>query len=202
MHFSFDDGYSALVAWLKTLLPIVALGLLSTIFLFSGRVDVTQSLPYTEHNIAEIVREQRITRPYFTGIASNGTEIALSAAYASPQIENAHILEITDLSVVLRSTSDRMVQVTAGRGALDSATQTAQISTNVHIAALPDFWVRTEALDMNLNQGVISAEGGFQGVTALGAITAGEMHLQMTADDQQIVFLNDVRLVYSPKLID
>lgn len=202
MHFSFDDGYSALVAWLKTLLPIVALGLLSTIFLFSGRVDVTQSLPYTEHNIAEIVREQRITRPYFTGIASNGTEIALSAAYASPQLENAHILEITDLSVVLRSTSDRMVQVTAGRGALDSATQTAQISTNVHIAALPDFWVTTQALDMNLNQGVVSAKGGFQGVTPLGAITAGEMHLQMTADDQQIVFLNDVRLVYSPKLID
>ena len=202
MHFSFDDGYSALVAWLKTLLPIVALGLLSTIFLFSGKVDVTQSLPYTEHNIAEIVREQRITRPYFTGIASNGTEIALSAAYASPQLENAHILEITDLSVVLRSTSDRMVQVTAGRGALDSATQTAQISTNVHIAALPDFWVTTQALDMNLNQGVVSAKGGFQGVTSLGAITAGEMHLQMTADDQQIVFLNDVRLVYSPKLID
>ena len=202
MHFSFDDGYSALVAWLKTLLPIVALGLLSTIFLFSGKVDVTQSLPYTEHNIAEIVREQRITRPYFTGIASNGTEIALSAAYASPQIENAHILEITDLSVVLRSTSDRMVQVTAGRGALDSATQTAQISTNVHIAALPDFWVTTQALDMNLNQGVVSAKGGFQGVTSLGAVTAGEMHLQMTADDQQIVFLNDVRLVYSPKLID
>ena len=202
MHFSFDDGYSALVAWLKTLLPIVALGLLSTIFLFSGKVDVTQSLPYTEHNIAEIVREQRITRPYFTGIASNGTEIALSAAYASPQIENAHILEITDLSVVLRSTSDRMVQVTAGRGALDSATQTAQISTNVHIAALPDFWVTTQALDMNLNQGVVSAKGGFQGVTSLGAITAGEMHLQMTADDQQIVFLNDVRLVYSPKLIE
>ena len=202
MHFSFDDGYSALVAWLKTLLPIVALGLLSTIFLFSGRVDVTQSLPYTEHNIAEIVREQRITRPYFTGIASNGTEIALSAAYASPQIENAHILEITDLSVVLRSTSDRMVQVTAGRGALNSAMQTAQIYTNVHIAALPDFWVTTQALDMNLNQGVVSAKGGFQGVTSLGAITAGEMHLQMTADDQQIVFLNDVRLVYSPKLID
>ena len=202
MHFTFDDGYSALVAWLKTLLPIVALGLLSTIFLFSGKVDVTQSLPYAEHNIAEIIREQRITRPYFTGIASNGTEIALSAAYASPQVENAHILEITDLSVVLRSTSDRMVQVTAGQGALDSTRQTAQISTDVHIAALPDFWVTTEALDMNFNQGFISAKGGFQGVTALGAITAGEMHLQMTADDQQIVFLNDVRLVYSPKLID
>jgi hypothetical protein len=55
---------------------------------------------------------------------------------------------------------------------------------------------------MNLKQGVASAIGGFQGVTALGEITAGEMHLQLTADDQQIVFINDVRLVYSPKLID
>jgi hypothetical protein len=71
MHFSFDDGYSALVAWLKTLLPIAALGLLSTIFLFSGKVDVTQSLPYAEHNVAEIIREQRITQPYFTHIAIN-----------------------------------------------------------------------------------------------------------------------------------
>ena len=103
---------------------------------------------------------------------------------------------------MLRSPSDRTVQVTAGQGALDSATQTAKISKNVHIAALPNFWLTMEALDMNLNQGVASAKGGFQGVTALGAITAGEMHLQMTADDQQIVFINDVRLVYSPKLID
>jgi hypothetical protein len=55
---------------------------------------------------------------------------------------------------------------------------------------------------MNLKQGLASAKGGFQGVTAFGAITAGEMHLQMTADDQQIIFINDVRLVYSPKLID
>jgi len=117
-------------------------------------------------------------------------------------VENAQILEITDLSFVLRSTHDRSVQVTAGQGALDSTTQTAQISKNVHIAALPDFWLTTEALDMNLKQGLASAKGGFQGVTAFGAITAGEMHLQMTADDQQIVFINDVRLVYSPKLIE
>ena len=179
MHFSFDDGYSALVAWLKTLLPIAALGLLSTIFLFSGKVDVTQSLPYAEHNVAEIIREQRITQPYFTHIASNGTEITLSAAYASPQFENADILEIIDLFVVLRSTSDRTVQVTAGQGALDSATQTAQISKNVHIAALPDFWVTTEALDMNLKQGVASAIGGFQAHTSFNITRLGRLNITL-----------------------
>ena len=86
MKLSLNDGYSAFVTWVKTLLPIAALGLLSTIFLFSGKVDVTQSLPYAEHNVAEIIREQRITQPYFTGISNNGTKIAISAAYASPDV--------------------------------------------------------------------------------------------------------------------
>ena len=56
MRLGFDDGYSAFVAWVKTLLPIAALGMLSTIFLFSGKIDVTKSLPYAELNVAEIVR--------------------------------------------------------------------------------------------------------------------------------------------------
>ena len=66
MRYLFDDSYSFFVTWAKTLLPIFALGMLSTIFLFSGKVDVTKSLPYAELNVAEIIREQRITKPYFT----------------------------------------------------------------------------------------------------------------------------------------
>tara|TARA_B110000091_G_scaffold83889_1_gene92295 strand:- start:118 stop:723 length:606 start_codon:yes stop_codon:yes gene_type:complete len=199
MNFSFDDSYSAFVAWVKTLLPIAALGLLSTIFLFSGKVDVTQSLPYAEHNVAEIISEQRITKPYFTGISSNGTEIALSAAYASPDAENADKLNITELSIVLQSDQTRTTQITAGLGTLDSTTQIAVVSQNVHIAAMPDFWVSTDTLTVDLKQGVAVAEGGFQGVTALGTINAENMVVQMTANDQQIVFTNDVRLIYNPK---
>jgi len=52
---------------------------------------------------------------------------------------------------------------------------------------------------VDLKQGVAIAEGGFQGVTALGAINSEKMVLQMTADDQQIVFTNGVRLIYNPK---
>ena len=199
MNFSFDDSYSAFVAWVKTLLPIAALGLLSTIFLFSGKVDVTQSLPYAEHNVAEIISEQRITKPYFTGISSNGTEIALSAAYASPDAENADKLNITELSIVLQSDQTRTTQITAGLGTLDSTTQIAVVSQNVYIAAMPDFWVSTDTLTVDLKQGVAVAEGGFQGVTALGTINAENMVVQMTANDQQIVFTNDVRLIYNPK---
>jgi len=199
MRFSFGDSYSAFVVWVKTLLPIVALGMLSTIFLFSGKVDVTQSLPYAKLNIAEIVREQRITKPYFSGVSDNGTEITLSAAYASSDKQDSDILNITDLSIILTSENAKTVRITAGLGVLDAAKQKAIVSRNVYLTAMPGFWLKTNGLTVDLKQGVATADTVFQSITALGTIDAGNMLVKMIADDQQIVFTNGVRLIYYPK---
>ena len=199
MRFSFGDSYSAFVVWVKTLLPIIALGMLSTIFLFSGKVDVTQSLPYAKFNIAEIIREQRITKPYFSGVSSNGTEIILSAAYASSDINNVDILNITDLSIILTSQNAKTIRITAGRGALNSALQKAVISEDVHLTAILGFWLKTNNLTVDLKQGVATAHNVFQGITGLGTIDAGKVVVQMIAKDQQIIFTNGVRLIHYPK---
>jgi lipopolysaccharide export system protein LptC len=199
MRFSFGDSYSAFVVWVKTLLPIVALGMLSTIFLFSGKVDVTQSLPYAKLNIAEIVREQRITKPYFSGVSDNGTEITLSAAYASSDKQDSDILNITDLSIILTSENAKTVRITAGLGVLDAAKQKAIVSRNVYLTAMPGFWLKTNGLTVDLKQGVATADTVFQSITALGTIDAGNMLVKMITNDQQIVFTNGVRLIYYPK---
>ena len=199
MRFSFGDSYSAFVVWVKTLLPILALGLLSTIFLFSGKVDVTQSLPYAKLNIAEIVREQRITKPYFSGVSYNDTEITLSAAYASSDTQNADILNITDLSIILTSEHAKTVRITAGLGTLDATKQKVTVSKDVYLTAMPDFWLKTNSLTVDLQQGVATADTMFQSVTALGTINAGNMIVKTITNDQQIIFTNGVRLIYYPK---
>ena len=199
MHFSFGDSYSAFVVWVKTLLPIVALGMLSTIFLFSGKVDVTQSLPYAKFNIAEIIREQRITKPYFSGVFNNNTEIILSAAYASSDIKNVDILNITELSIVLKSPTAKTIRITAGLGTLNSASQKAVISNDVHLTAIPGFWLKTNNLTVDLKQGVATANNVFQSRTGFGTINAGKLVVQMIANEQQIIFTNGVRLIYYPK---
>ena len=199
MRFSFGDSYSAFVVWVKTLLPILALGMLSTIFLFSGKVDVTKSLPYAKFNIAEIIREQRITKPYFSGVSNNGTEIVLSAAYASSDIQNVDILNITELSIVLTSPNAKTIKITAGLGTLNSASQKAVISEDVYLSAIPGFWLKTNNLEVDLKQGVASTNNMFQGITGLGTINAGKLVIKMIADDQQIIFTNGVRLIYYPK---
>jgi lipopolysaccharide export system protein LptC len=199
MRFSFGDSYSAFVVWVKTLLPILALGMLSTIFLFSGKVDVTQSLPYAKLNIAEIVREQRITKPYFSGVSYNDTEITLSAAYASSDTQNADILNITDLSIILTSEHAKTVRITAGLGTLDATKQKVTVSKDVYLTAMPDFWLKTNSLTVDLKQGVATADTMFQSVTALGTINAGNMIVKTITNDQQIIFTNGVRLIYYPK---
>ncbi|MDT2076559.1 MAG: hypothetical protein RMX26_11290, partial [Planktomarina sp.] len=93
----------------------------------------------------------------------------------------------------------RTTQITAGVGTLDSSTQIAVISQDVQIATKPDFWLKTDVLIVDLKRGIATADNEFHGVTALGAIKAGKMVVQMTTDDGQIVFTNGVHLIYYPK---
>jgi lipopolysaccharide export system protein LptC len=198
MRLGFDDNYSAFVAWLKTLLPIAALGMLSTIFLFSGKIDVTKSLPYAELNVAEIVREQRITKPYFTTISENGTEVALSAAYASVDPNITDIYNVSEPSIVLKSTTGQRSQITAGFGKMNSKSQQAIVSQGVQVTGSPGFWIKTNKLDVNFERATFNSNGLFEGVTPIGTIKAGKMFMQMAADDRQIVFTNGVELIYQP----
>jgi lipopolysaccharide export system protein LptC len=195
----FDDSYSFFIAWVKTLLPIVALGMLSTIFLFSGKVDVTQSLPYAELNVEDIIREQRITKPYFTGISEGGIEFALSAAYATPNASQPSILNVSELRVEFKTPQGNTAEITAGLGEMNTETKNAKISRGVNLASKLNFWITTETLDIDFNDSYASTNGPFKGVFSLGSIESGNMVLKMIAGDQQIIFTNGVRMLYNPK---
>jgi lipopolysaccharide export system protein LptC len=195
----FDDSYSFFIAWVKTLLPIVALGMLSTIFLFSGKVDVTQSLPYAELNVEDIIREQRITKPYFTGISEGGIEFALSAAYATPNASQPSILNVSKLRVEFKTPQGNTAEITAGLGEMNTETKNAKISRGVNLASKLNFWITTETLDIDFNDSYASTNGPFKGVFSLGSIESGNMVLKMSAGDQQIIFTNGVRMLYKPK---
>ena len=56
-----DNTYSRVVGWLKILLPLGALALLSTLFLFARGIAPVGEIPYAE--LEEIAREARISDP-------------------------------------------------------------------------------------------------------------------------------------------
>jgi lipopolysaccharide export system protein LptC len=195
----FDDSYSFFIAWVKTLLPIAALGMLSTIFLFSGKIDVTQSIPYAELNVADIIREQRITEPYFTGISEGGIEFALSAAYATPDAGKPTILNVSKLRIEFKSPQGIAAKITAGLGLINAETKYATISQGVRLESKLNFWFETETLNINFNESYASTNGPFKGIFTLGSIESGNMVLKMVTGDQQILFTNGVKMLYNPK---
>ena len=60
----YDNSYSRFVALTKVILPIIALGILSTLFLFSRNIDPTQSIPYADVDVEGLAREQQIGRAH------------------------------------------------------------------------------------------------------------------------------------------
>ena len=160
---------------------------------------MTQSLPYAELNVEDIIREQRITKPYFTGISESGIEFALSAAYATPNASQPSILDVSELRVEFKTPQGNTAEITAGLGVMNAGTKSAKISQGVRLASKLNFWITTETLDIDFNDSYASTNGPFKGVFSLGTIESGNMVLKMIAGDQQILFTNRVRMLYNPK---
>ncbi|MGB0798678.1 MAG: LPS export ABC transporter periplasmic protein LptC [Planktomarina sp.] len=197
--FESDDSYSTFVTWVKTLLPIIALAMLSTLFLFSGKVDVTKSLPYAELNVDEIIREQRISQPYFTGISETGTQIALSAAFATPDPATPDQINIGTLFARFVTADQEQISMRADQGMMNSRAKTASISGNVKIMNSTGFAAKTDQLIVDLENARALSPGPLVAATTLGTLEAGALHVQGIAGDQQIIFTNGVRLVYTPQ---
>ena len=78
------DRYSRTVAYLKVLLPLTALALLSTLFLISRGIDTEAVIPFAQKDIEERMRGQQLTAPFFSGTTSGGDEIMVTASTARP----------------------------------------------------------------------------------------------------------------------
>ena len=70
-----------IVRWLRVLLPLVALAMLSTMFLFSRGSDVESRIPYAEVDAQAAARDNRIVAPEYP----SAMKIVSAAARISPR---------------------------------------------------------------------------------------------------------------------
>ena len=58
------DRHSRVVSWLKVLFPLIALALLSTLFLLSRAIEPQAVIPFADNEVQERLRDQHITGPF------------------------------------------------------------------------------------------------------------------------------------------
>lgn len=193
------DSYSILVAWLKVLLPLMALLLLSTLFLLSRNIDPTATIPFADTEIKDRLSGQQITGPFFSGATDSGDLVTVSAGKMSTRTGLKN--EAEDFSARIDLTSGTWVTVRADRGQFDLASSQSDLAGNVVITTSSGYTLTSDALLANFDHLVLHSPGSVSGNGPIGVLDAGQMRLTGGSGDTnaQLLFTNGVKLIYDPK---
>ena len=196
-----DGFHSRLVAWLKILLPLVALALLSTLFLLSqGRNQASDGLTFAQLDLQERAREEVITKPRFSGASANGHLISFVAEAAKPDPEANHLAYAQTLSATINLTSGTKITFAAGAAEMNTMEEVADLSDGVTIISSTGYNVQSDTLRTLMADVGAETFGPVTGIGPPGRIDAGKLLLTSdpTTGEVQLLFTNGVKLLYHP----
>jgi len=204
MEYRRDNLHSRFVAWSKIILPLLALAILSSLFLFSKSHDPTKSARLFRGNLADFASKERITAPRFAGMTPGGAAIQLSAKEASPRKSGGASFDATELNAEIEMSNGAKIHVTAAAGLVDSVAMRADLTGGVTLKTSLGYTALTPGMTFSLDRVDITSLGAIKAFGPLGKIEAGLFHLSV--DDKNnngekgyvLVFKNRVKLVYVP----
>jgi len=197
-----SSTYSRVVAWLKIILPLAALAILSTVFLVARRIDPAQTLPLADIDVDALVREQAVGGPHFSTVTADGAAISLSAVSARPDPENPRRILGTGVAADISLPDGRRLAFRAGEMRVDTKTATAMLGGGVTATSPDGFMMWTDAVEFSLKTATATSTGEIRLSARLGSLTSGKFVL--TGDGSPgtpylLVFKNKVRLLYRPE---
>lgn len=196
------DGYSRLVAFLKVILPLSALALLSTLFLISRGGSPTATLPFGDAEISERLREGVITGPYYSGTTSDGQRVVITAKSAKPG-GDGQMAQALDIRAQVALRGGGLIVMKAQTGSFDPEQDLARFEGDVLFETTTGYALRTSALQSKIKSLDGQSDGPVTGQAPFGALEAGQMLLRSTgaSQDAHLLFKDGVKLIYDPKLV-
>jgi lipopolysaccharide export system protein LptC len=190
------NTYSRLVGGLKVTLPLVALGLLSSLFLLSEPPDPDRALPYAEVDVAQLARELRLTQPRFAGVMPDGREITLVAEAAAPDFDTTDVI-VTDLvEGRIALDDDEFLMIDAQAGRIDVAARVADLSGGVEAETTQGYRLISDRILLQLAELGLGVPGSVRIEGPGLTITADAMELTGPAGEAVLSFTGGVRLLY------
>ena len=191
--------HSQLVGWAKIILPLCALGLLSTLFLFAR--STTEPSDTTLAEIEAIAREQRVSAPEFSGVTDSGAVVVIAARSARPDATQPDTVSVDEMRMQMNNPDGSQLEVTATLGEVDGRNRIARFLGLARLETSTGYQMETNGLIAELDSGVVTSDGLLEIRAPLGQLTAGKVTFQVGPENtaQQMLFTNGVRLLYQPQ---
>lgn len=194
-----------IVRWLRVLLPLVALAILSTMFMFSRKPDGEGQIPYAEVDARQMAQEPRVVAPEYAGVTGDGAEVTLRASDATPARDDANAA-LQEVNLEWRRPDGLTANLQAPDADIGDAVIALSGGVDVELSSgwtlsAPDIDAATDRSHLGARNGVV-ANGPF------GHITSEDMDIQpKTGENPQgasenpvvIRFSGGVRLLYQPR---
>lgn len=196
-----DNAYSQFVALTKIVLPIVGLGLLSSLFLLSDQERDVGELPYSEVELEEIAENQSISGPVYQTTLDNGSSVRLRARTARPILTDPGTYKAVDLTGVMTTLSGDEITLDGGLAHVDQNARTATVEDGLRIVHSNGFVLTAQSGTSSFDGTRATSEGNVivEGDNIKISAARAEFQQNPEKQSQVVVFSGGVTVLYTPQ---
>ncbi len=189
---------------MKIILPMTALGILSTMFLFSDGFDPAEAVPITTIDLQQRAEDQGATNATFAGVTRSGDEVLVLTERTRPSTANPRVFLAEDVAAEYRLSSGTGIDITSLRGEMNQISNSATLEGDVLVETSTGYVITTQALNTQFDRLFAESPGPVAGMGPPGDLTAGRMVLEHNDETgtAHLRFTDGVKLVYEPGPID
>lgn len=195
-----DNLHSRLVAVLKIVLPLAALAVLSSLFLFSRGIKPEDAIPYASVDVEDRLREPRMTDAGLSGVTPDGAAVTLSAGEARPATDGAPATAL-GIKGNLATPDGATTEIVAMQARMDPAGKSVELSGGVELRSSAGYVIQAPGFGLALDRTWLQSRGPVAVESPMGQLTAETMRLdrQDGTGPYLLVFNGGVRLIYDPQ---
>lgn len=189
-------GRTRIVRWLRVVLPLAALAILSTLFLLARHPDPDAAIPYVQGGAQDAARAPGITGPRFSTVTPDGAVVTFSAAQAgiAPRGGTAQRPALD-----WRGRDGLRATLTAGTGTQDGAR--IVLAGGVEMTLSSGWRVTAPQIEADTGADRLTAPAAVSVAAPFGTLDAGGMVLSRDPAGAAVLELNrGVRLLYRPEI--
>lgn len=187
------------LAWLRISLPVLAIGLLASLFMLQDTYKPASSVMIEGNEVKPVSENDHFSGAKLVAVTEDGISITFTGAIARTSDTDSALLSVVDVIIELASESDsERHTVRGGRAVIDNENKTLMVDGGASIESTGGFNMNSEAFLISLKEQRISSLGeltldfpGGRGkadrmelirpISASGEAAAGEV-LKLTGD--------------------
>ncbi len=196
--------YSYFVTFAKITLPMVAIGLLASLFLFANGSNEATSIPYSDVELEEIIMGQRLAAPNYRSVLTDGSALSVNAVHTQPDAEIKGRINGEEIIARVSEKSGVRTVLTAPEGYFNENNHTATTLGGTLIRRSDGFQAITEGITVEIEENAVRSHGRIEIRGPRVFLEAGQAHLNQGASgpgSEVMVFSEGVKLIYGPRPI-